>query len=100
MEHMNRIVKTVISGLGANKTEKAIIVRAGKSVGLLSDILAAYDEAGVSLISGKQAEKSVVKDLHLIVEQLMESDVFDNGSRTHKSFSNLKPNIIRSLLQT
>ncbi len=45
MEHMNRIVKTVISGLGANKTEKAIIVRAGKSVGLLSDILAAYDEA-------------------------------------------------------
>ncbi len=100
MEHMNRVVKTVISGLGANKTEKAII-RAGKSVGLLSDILAAYDdEAGVSLISGKHTEKSVVKDLHLIVEQLMESDVFENGSRTHKSFSNLKPNIIRTLLQT
>ncbi len=96
---MNRVVKTVISGLGANKTEKAII-RAGRSVGLLSDILAAYeDEAGVSLISGN-AEKSVVKDLHLIVEQLMESDVFKNGSCTHKSFSNLKPNIIRSLLQT
>ncbi len=96
MEHMNRVVKTVISGLGANKTEKAII-RAVKSVGLLSDILAAYaDEAGVSLISGKHAEKSVVKDLHLIVEQLMESDVFENGSHTHKSFSNLKPNIIRS----
>ncbi len=75
MEHMNRVVKTVISGLGANKTEKAII-RAGKSVGLLGDSLAAYDdEAGVSLISGKHAEKSVVKDLHLIVEQLMESDV-------------------------
>ncbi len=33
MEHMKRVVKTVISGLGANKTEKAII-RAGKSVGL------------------------------------------------------------------
>lgn len=31
MEHLNRIVKTAIEGLGANKTEKAII-RAGKCV--------------------------------------------------------------------
>ena len=32
MEHMNRIVKTTIAGLGANKTDK-VIIRAGKSVG-------------------------------------------------------------------
>ncbi len=38
MEHMNRTVKTIIDGLGANKTDTAI-VRAGKSVGPVSDIL-------------------------------------------------------------
>ena len=97
MEHMNRIVKTTIAGLGANKTDKAII-RAGKSVGSFSDILAAFDdEARVASISGKHTEKSALKDLHQIVEQLVESDVFDDGSRTHKSFVKLKTNLIRTL---
>ena len=46
MEHVNRTVKTIIQGLGANKTDNAI-TRAGKSVGPLSHILAAFDgEAG------------------------------------------------------
>lgn len=31
MEHMNTVVKTAIEGMGANKTEAAI-VRVGKSV--------------------------------------------------------------------
>ena len=97
MEHMNRIVKTTIAGLGANKTDK-VIIRAGKSVGSFSDILAAFDdEAGVASISGKHAEKSALKDLHQIVEQLVESDVLDDGSRTHKSFVKLKTNLIRTL---
>lgn len=43
MEHMNRIVKTTIDGLGANKTEKAI-VRAGRSVGSFSKVLESYDK--------------------------------------------------------
>lgn len=33
MEHLNKVVKVAIEGLGANQTEKAI-VRVGKSVGL------------------------------------------------------------------
>ena len=97
MEHMNRTVKTIIQGLGANKTDNAI-TRAGKSVGPLSDILAAFDgEAGVASISGKHAEESELKDLYQIVNQLMESEVFDGGLRNHKSFLNLKANITRTL---
>ena len=48
-------------------------------------------------ISGKHTEKSALKDLHQIVEQLVELDVFDDGSRTHKSFVKLKTNLIRTL---
>ena len=96
MEHMNRVVKTTIEGLGANKTEKAI-VRAGKSVGMFTEMLAAFDsEAGVPSVSDKRSEKSMVQDLQEIVKQLMESDVFDNA-RTHKTFSKLKTNLIRTL---
>ena len=97
MEHLNRTVKTIIQGLGANKTDNAI-TRAGKSVGPLSDILAAFDgEAGVASISGKHAEESELKDLYQIVDQLMESEVFDGGLQNHKSFLNLKANITRIL---
>ena len=34
MEHLNRLAKTAVDGLGANKTEKAIF-RVGKTVGSL-----------------------------------------------------------------
>ena len=79
MKHMNRTVKTIIQGLGANIIDNAI-TRAGKSVGPFSDILAAFDgEAGVASISGKHAEKSELTDLYQIVDQLMESDVLDGG---------------------
>ena len=37
MEHMNRQIQTVVGGLGANKTPKAII-RVGKAIGVLSSV--------------------------------------------------------------
>ena len=47
MEHLNRVVKTAIDGLGANKTEKAI-QRVGKCVREFIHIMDAYDkQAGV-----------------------------------------------------
>ena len=86
MEHINRTVKTIIQGLGANKTDNAI-TRAGKSVGPLSDILAAFDgEAGVASIRGKHAEKSELKDLYQIVDQLMESRYLMVGYETTSHF--------------
>lgn len=97
MEHMNRTVKTIIDGLGSNKTDAAI-VRAGKSVGPVSDILTKFDdEAGVAPISGKHADKSELNDLHQIVNQLMEVKVFDAGLHDYKSYLNLKANLSKSL---
>ena len=67
-------------------------------MGPLSDILAAFDgEAGEASISGKHAEESELKDFYQIVDQLMESEVFNGGLWNHKSFLNLKANITRTL---
>ena len=43
MEHLNRLVKTAMDGLGANKTEKAISC-ASKAIGVLSKIMESYDQ--------------------------------------------------------
>lgn len=86
MEHLNR-VGTAIEGLGANKTEKAI-VRAGKCVGKFEKILDVYDQqTGVAAVSVKHSKPSHLKDLHEIVQQLLEASVF-NTSQSH-----LKPNL-------
>ncbi len=53
--------------------------------------------AGVAPISGKLAEKSQLNDLHQIVNQLMESEVFDAGLHNYKSFFNLKANLTITL---
>ena len=44
MEHLNRLVKIAIEGLGANKSENAI-KRTAKAVGVLSKALESYDAA-------------------------------------------------------
>lgn len=96
MEHFNRIIKTAIEGLGANKSEKAIL-RAGKCIGKFMRILHMFDDqAGVAAVSGKHSKKSMLKDLHKVIEQLLTTNVFDT-SQSHKSFSKIKPNLIRTL---
>ena len=44
MEHLNRLVKTAIDGLGANKTENAIS-RASKAMGVIAEIIKSYDSS-------------------------------------------------------
>ena len=57
MEHLNRVVKTAIKGLGANRTEKAV-QRVGKCVGKYNKIMDAYDEqAGVASFSATHNKK-------------------------------------------
>lgn len=98
MEHLNRIIKTAIDGLGANKTERAI-VRAGKCVGCFANVLERFDgQAGIAAVSGKHSEQTISNDLKEIVQQLLEADVFDT-SHAHKSFSKLKPNLVGQVVQ-
>ncbi len=48
MEHLNRIVKTAVLGLGANKTEKAIS-RASKAIGVISEIMDSYHHSALKV---------------------------------------------------
>ena len=98
MEHLNRVVKTAINGLGSNKSEKAI-VRAGRAIGVLETAINSYDkEVVVSVPSGKHSVAAKMVDLEAIVKLLLESAVFEECSKkTYKSFLSLKTNLIRTL---
>ena len=98
IEHLNRLVKTAIEGLGANKTTKAI-QRAGRAIGTLAHVSHSFDkELGVPEPSGKHSDKVKRADLNSIVKQLLESSVFDSSlTKKHISFSTLRTNLIRTI---
>ena len=98
IEHLNRLAKTAISGLGANKSEKAII-RAGKTVGALSSAMDNLDKKLLlPTTSGSHSTRSVTKVLKEIVNILQQQHVFQKAQgRKHKSFKNLKTNLIRTI---
>ena len=67
MEHLNRLVKVAIDGLGANKS-KISILRVGKA-GSLACIASSVDRGiGVAEPSARHSEKSMAKDLAKIVK--------------------------------
>ena len=77
-EHLNRVVKDAIRGLGANKTEKAI-TRAGKALGTLEPVLRQFDaENGLQRPYGfgSHVSPSDAKDAGVIVDQLVKTDIF------------------------
>lgn len=98
MEHLNKIAKVAIEGLGANKSEKAI-TRVGKAIGTMTSTLDQFDTVNnVPAESGAHSKKSSEKDLHKVVNQLVKSRVFNIvPGRKYKSFPNIKTNYIRTL---
>ena len=97
IEHLNRLAKTAISGLGANKSEKAI-VRVGKSIGALSHTIDNLDrEFQVSATSGSHSTRSSSKDFKEVVRILhQQQDFRKTQGRRHKSFQSLT-SIIQSI---
>jgi hypothetical protein len=87
MEHLNRLVKDAIQGLGANKTEKAI-TRVGKVLRVLAPLLDNFDsENFVAKGSGRHGKPSEDKDIHIVLQDL--SSAFQViPSRVHNSFPN------------
>lgn len=64
MEHLNRMCKTAIRGLGSNKTPQCI-TRIGNSLGTAAPVLEAFDDDnGVPQVSGKHSAPSTEKDLN------------------------------------
>ena len=67
---MNRIVKNAVRGLGANKSEKAII-RTGKCVDTIAELLTKFDEdQGVKSTSNYHSTVSEAQDLELLLNEL------------------------------
>ena len=87
MEHLNRLLKVALQGLGANKTEKAITTSA-KALGVVDPVLSTFDkENHVSNISGSHRVADAKKDMEMLLKQL--SAVFrETPGRLHKSFKN------------
>lgn len=96
MEHLNRLAKTAVEGLGANKSNKAII-RVGKTIGTLSAATENFNlQHNLPAASGSHSQKSSEKDLKKVVKLLQQQKVFQNTrGRKHKSFKKLKTNLIR-----
>lgn len=97
MEHLNKLAKVAVEGLGANKTEKAI-TRVHKAIGTMAGMIDTFDSVNnVPSVSGAHSKKSS-EDLNKIISQLVKSSVFDIWpGRKHISLPHLKPNCIRSL---
>ena len=80
IEHINRKIKTAIEGLGADKSEKAI-VRTGNCIGPLDDILSSYDKtAKIYIPSGKHSRHSISKELDKLIQELLTYGAFDKSS--------------------
>lgn len=91
MEHLNRVAKDAIKGLGANKTERAI-GRVGKAIGTIAPLLQKFDTVNnIREVSGAHKRANVNKDTEVIVTELTNNEVFSNvAGRKHPSFSSPK----------
>ena len=75
MEHLNRVAKTAIEGLGANKSEKAIVSLEDCRHSISSNII--FDnQHHVPADSASHSNKSSAKDLNKVVNVLQQQNVF------------------------
>ena len=85
MEHLNRVAKDAIRGLGANKTERAI-ERVGKAIGTLAPLLESFDQKiNVKEVSGSHRRASMKKDIEEVVNELTTHAVFFDNPWTKTS---------------
>ena len=90
-EHLNRLCKECVKGLGSNKTKESI-VRCSKALGILEEMLDNFDEHNnVSILSGAHQPLSCHQDVELIIKQLQQSRIFDIiPNRKHQHFKKPK----------
>ena len=95
MEHLNRLLKAGISGLGANKTPTAI-TRLAKCLLTLSEVIDHFDqEHKVKEEANRHSLVRSSKDRDLILQELVKHAAFDIiPKRKHNSFATLSPNLI------
>lgn len=87
MEHLNRMVKDSIKGLGTNKTRTAV-TRVGRALGTIVPILENFDsDNNVPTLSGAHAKLDSTKDIEIVAKELVGVQVFSNiPGRKHLKF--------------
>ncbi|KAH3811881.1 hypothetical protein DPMN_140298 [Dreissena polymorpha] len=91
-ENNIKLVKHVIRGLGAGKTDKAMM-RVSKAAPVVSEPAAGFESSGAK--RKKRKSKSLKEDLFVLSTKLRELRPFkENRSRQTESFNKLSANII------
>ncbi len=99
LEHLNRLLKDIIIGLGANISESSI-VSASRSLNALVELGMSFDEqVGIHQESTHHTKRSSDKDRAVVLKQLtVHSKVFDYvPGRKHLGFKKVVPNVARSV---
>lgn len=98
MEHLNKMVKSCVQHLGANKTGMSI-QHIGKCIGQLDEILSCYDKDNkVSIPSIHHSIPPSISDRDHIVKQLLESQIFSiKPGRQHIYFPNFSSNVMKKV---
>ena len=91
MEHLNRIAKDAIKGMGTNKTEKSVM-RVGRAIGTITPLLANFDEENcIPTPSGVHHAPGSEKDRNIVVSELRKAKLFTlTTGRKHPSFPHPK----------
>ena len=92
MEHLNRLCKECISGLGANKTPAAI-TRIGRAMGPLKKVLDSFDDTvEATKVSGSHKISPMEIDIKKVTSDLLTSSIFDKQEgRFHTLFPTFQP---------
>ena len=87
LEHLNKEIKNIIQGLGANKTKDGLI-RCGKALGTISETLMQYDnDNNIAKCSGAHSKLGCQKELEAIIKELRKCRVFEYvDGRKHSTF--------------
>ena len=99
MEHLNRLCKSSIENLGANKTEKAI-ERVGKVISVLQKVTSNYDTVtSTTESSGAHKRASAERDVMLVLDEVhKKSAVFRiQPGRSHSQFQKQVINVIANV---
>lgn len=91
MEHLNRLAKEAIKGLGANKTEVPV-VRVGRALGKIAPVLDNFDDDNdIVGPSGIHSVAKSTKDVEIMVSVLSDQTVFrQTPGRYHKTFRRVR----------
>ena len=91
MEHLNRLCKDAIKGLGANKSKRSI-TRVAEALGTIAPVLTTFDtDNGVPEVAGIHSAPPQDKDVKKVGHQLLVSNVFTvKPRRKHRSFSKVR----------